>query len=64
MTVVGGTGMEWVCVRPVHAKVYQRRSSDRTHKKGDPVYSDNKAANAHHFRRKYPNRDVQEEADA
>lgn len=31
VTRVGGSGIEWVCIRPVHDKAYQRRKTDAHH---------------------------------
>lgn len=60
---IGGTGLEWVCVLPVHAKVYTRRTTSGRNKKGDPIYPsgsqhDGRAlqADRHLFVRRYPTR--------
>lgn len=31
-TTIGGTGIEWICIRPVHAKIYYRHSN------GAPIF--------------------------
>jgi hypothetical protein len=58
VTTIGGTGIEWVCVRSVHAKVYQRRTGDRTHHRGEPIYQDGGKADQHVFVPRYPGRGI------
>jgi hypothetical protein len=50
VTRIGGTGIEWVCIRQVHAKVYNR------HKNGAPIYNDNPKTEQHYFVPKWPHR--------
>lgn len=57
---IGGTGLEWVCIRPVHAKVYVRRQGRRA---GDPIFPSGTdrlgralQADRHLFVRRYPER--------
>lgn len=54
---IGGTGLEWVCVREVHAKVYIR------HRTGAPIFPSGRQpdgrpvqADRHLFVRRYPDR--------
>lgn len=54
---VGATGIEWICVRPVHAQVYVRRTSGQRYVRGDPKFSTNPSVDQHYFQRRYPNRD-------
>lgn len=49
VTYIGGTGLEWICIRPVHSKTYQRNNGDRTHNKGDLIYQDGGAADQHYM---------------
>ena len=51
VTRLGGTGIEWICVRPVHAKVYKRKD-------GRTFFSENYTADQHYFVRRYPNRSI------
>lgn len=53
----GPSGIEWVCVKKPHGEVYTRRTSDRTHHRGDPIYSDNPGVDKHYFVNRYPNHD-------
>lgn len=41
--------IEWICVKPVHAKIYQSR-------KGKMVYDNNPGADKHYFVNRFPNR--------
>jgi hypothetical protein len=50
ITCIGGSGIEWVCIRQVHAKVYNR------HKNGAPIYDNNRRADQHYFVPRWPNR--------
>lgn len=52
VTQVGGTGIEWVCIRPVHAKVYTRRRG----RKGEPIFNANPSADQHYMVPRYPGR--------
>lgn len=56
VTKIGPTGIEWICVKPVHDKVYYRRTSDRNHRKGDPIFSNNPSVDRHVFVNRWPNR--------
>lgn len=47
---------EWICVKPVHAQIYTRKSSDRTHHKGDIKFDTNPGADKHYFVNRWPNR--------
>lgn len=56
VTHIGCTGIEWICVIPPHAKVYNRRTSSKTHKKGDLIFNTNKKVDQHYFVNRWPNR--------
>lgn len=56
VTTMGATGIEWICIKPAHAKIYTRRSGDRTHKKGEVIFSDSPQADQHYFVNRYPYR--------
>jgi len=60
VTTIGGTGIEWICINKVHAEVYQRRSSDKNHKKGDAIFSSAPKADQHYFVPRWPNRPKKE----
>lgn len=47
---------EFICIAKPHAKVYQRRVSDRTHRRGDPIFSTSIKADQHYFVNRWPNR--------
>lgn len=65
VTTVGGSGIEWICVNPVHGETYMRKSSDRHHRKGELIFSNNPKADQHFMVRRWPNRNgVSEEVDA
>lgn len=53
---VGGLGIEWICVREVHAKVYIRRKTTKRNHKGDLIYSNNPVADKHYMVARWPNR--------
>lgn len=50
VTIIGGSGIEWICIRPVHAKIYYR------HKNRKPIYSENPTADQHYMVPRWPNR--------
>lgn len=56
VTTLGGTGLEWVCIKAPHGKVYTRNTPSPGHHRGDPIYSA-AGADAHYFVRRYPNSD-------
>lgn len=56
VTTVGGTGIEWVCIRQVHGAVYTRNRGDRNHRKGDVIYSTTPNSERHYYVPKWPNR--------
>lgn len=49
VTRTGPTGIEWICVKKVHAKIYQGRN-------GKMVYDNNPGADRHFYVNRYPNR--------
>lgn len=49
-------GTEFICIRPPHAAVYTRNTSDRTHTKGDLIFSAAPQGDRHHFVNRWPNR--------
>lgn len=51
VTSVGGLGIEWICIKKVHAKIYHNR-------KGGIIYDNNKNADRHYMVNRYPNRPV------
>lgn len=53
--------IEWICVRSVHGDVYQRKTGDRTHNKGDMIFSTSPKADQHHFVNRWPNRPINKE---
>ena len=53
VTNVDISGREWMCRRPVHAKLYRRRN-------GQTVYDSNPTADKHWFIPRYPYRDMKE----
>lgn len=65
---IGGTGIEWICIREPHNKGYKRRTGDLTHRRGEIVYGTGahldgpdrggRAATAdqHYFVNRWPNR--------
>jgi hypothetical protein len=70
VTYVGGSGLEWVCIRPVHAPAYRRRSTDRTHQgevsgtgahpeRFGPVSA--APADRHWFINRWPNREARDD---
>ena len=56
VTFIGGSGIEWICIEKVHAEIYYRKSSDRTHRKGALIYSEGFRADQHYFVNRWPNR--------
>jgi hypothetical protein len=55
---IGGTGLEWICIKPIHGEVYKRRTSGQRYSKGDPFYSTNPSVDQHYFVRRYQNRNA------
>lgn len=53
---VDQSGREWVCISKPHDTVYFRRKSDRTHHRGDPVFSSNPGVDKHYMVNRWPNR--------
>lgn len=47
--VIGGT--EWICIKPVHAKTYERHARGR---RGQVVEDQNPNADRHHFVNRHP----------
>jgi hypothetical protein len=47
VTTVGGTGIVWICIKKVHANLYQSR-------KGKAIYDQNPTADKHYFVVRYP----------
>lgn len=65
ITTIGGTGIEWICIKKVHDTAYVRRSSDMTHRRGSLVFNNNPRSEQHYFVRRWPNRDdVPESSDS
>lgn len=65
LTRTGPTGIEWICIAAVHDVAYVRKSGDRTHRKGDLIFSNNPKSEQHYWVRRWPNRGgVSEEVDA
>lgn len=56
VTRIGPSGIEWICVKQVHGKVYERKTSGRTYKKGDPIFSESMSNFQHYFVNRWPNR--------
>lgn len=57
VTFIGSTGIEWICVKKVHAKVYTRNTSGYGYRKGDPIFSSSRTADSHYFVNRWPNRE-------
>lgn len=53
VTFIGATGIEWICIKEVHAKIY-------TSRKGKVVYDTNPNADRHYFVNRWPNRSKKE----
>lgn len=56
VTRVGPTGIEWICIKPVHAKIYYRKVGDKSHKKGDRIYANNPQVDYHYMVNRWPGR--------
>lgn len=54
---IGPTGIEWICIKKPHDTVYFRKSSDRSHHRGDPVFSNNAGVGRHYMVNRWPNRE-------
>lgn len=50
VTTIGGTGIEWICIKKVHAK-WEDRHRAPVDSRGNPAQSER-----HYFVRRYPNR--------
>lgn len=50
-------GREWICINKPHDTVYFRRTSDRTHHRGDPIFSSNPSVGKHYMVNRWPNRE-------
>ena len=55
-TRIGSTGIEWVCIKPVHGTAYTRKRGDRTHRAGDLIINDTRTSVAHYMVNRWPNR--------
>lgn len=55
--ILGST--EWICVRPVHAKTYERRSTNIHHH--GTVYDNSPQVDRHYFVNRYPYRNRKEQ---
>ncbi len=58
ITHVGPQGIEWICARKPHGKIYTRNKSSNRHRKGDFIFSNNPQVDAHYFINRWPNREV------
>ena len=52
VSYVGPTGIVWVCVKKVHAKVYYR--GKRSKRAGEMIFENNPGVDKHYFVNKYP----------
>lgn len=50
--IIGGTGIVWICIKKVHAKVYERHGVRR----GEMIFSA-QGADSHYMVPKWPNRE-------
>ncbi len=57
VTTTGALGIEWICVKEPHAKIYTRRSGLR---RGAPIFSDNPQGDYHYFVNRWPNRPIKD----
>lgn len=56
VTIMGASGIEWICIRKVHQIVYHRRVSDRSHTRGDMVFAENPNSAFHYVVPRWPGR--------
>lgn len=59
-TRTGPTGIEWICIKEPHDKVYRRHSKGR---RGELIFSNNPSTEHHHMVNRWPNRKKENDYD-
>lgn len=56
VTQIGASGIEWICIKATHGKIYIRKTPSHRHHRGEMIFSNNPQVDAHYFVNRWPNR--------